>query len=83
MKSMLRGGITSLVMLAAFVSAPVLRAQANKPTKMKASAIKVEMIHSDEIKLPAESTLSFLLIDPVTVTQQTAANHNTARTPLQ
>ena len=37
----------------------------------------------EQIKLPAESTLSFLLIDPVTVTQQTAANHNTARTPLQ
>jgi hypothetical protein len=58
MKNMLRGGITSLVMLAAFVSAPVLRAQANKPTKMKASAIKVEMIHSDEIKLPAEFQVS-------------------------
>ncbi len=37
----------------------------------------------EQIKLPAESTLSFLLINSVTVTQQTATNHNTARTPLQ
>jgi hypothetical protein len=31
-----------------------LRAQEHKPAKIKASAIKVEMIRSEEIKLPAE-----------------------------
>ncbi len=36
----------------------------------------------EQIKLPAESTLSFLLINTVTVMQQTANNRNAARTPL-
>jgi hypothetical protein len=31
-----------------------LRAQEQKPARIKVSAIKVEMIHSEEIKLPAE-----------------------------
>ena len=31
-----------------------MRAQEQKPAKMKASAIKVEMVHADEIKLPAD-----------------------------
>lgn len=34
--------------------APFLRAQDKPVTKIKTSAIKVEMIQSDEIKLPAE-----------------------------
>jgi hypothetical protein len=58
MKSMLRSGIVGLALLAAVATAPVVRAQANKPAKIKASAIKVEMIHSDEIKLPAEFQVS-------------------------
>lgn len=37
----------------------------------------------EQIKLAPEATLSFLLINPVTVTQQTADNHNAGRTPLQ
>ncbi len=36
----------------------------------------------EQIKLAPESTLSFLLINTVTVTQQTANNRNAARTPL-
>jgi hypothetical protein len=57
MKSLLRSGIVGLALLAAVATAPVLRAQ-SKPAKIKASAIKVEMIHSDEIKLPAEFQVS-------------------------
>jgi hypothetical protein len=34
--------------------APLLRAEGKPASKIKASAIKVEMIQSDEIKLPAE-----------------------------
>jgi outer membrane lipoprotein SlyB len=37
----------------------------------------------EQIKLAPEATLSFLLINPVTVTQQAADNHNAGRTPLQ
>jgi len=37
----------------------------------------------EQIKLAPESTLSFLLINPITVTQQTADNRNAGRTPLQ
>jgi len=36
------------------VDATSLQAQNNQPAKIKASAIQVEMIQSDEIKLPAE-----------------------------
>lgn len=39
---------------AAFVASPL----AAQPVKAKASAIQVEMIHSDEIKLPAEFQIS-------------------------
>src|SRR5260370_26000178 len=35
-------------------SASQLLAQKNKPAKIKAAAVQVEMIQSDEIKLPAE-----------------------------
>jgi hypothetical protein len=37
---------------------PLLRAQEKQPAKIKASAIKVEMIQSDEVKLPAEFQVS-------------------------
>jgi len=37
----------------------------------------------EQIKLAPESTLSFLLINPITVTGQTADNRNAGRTPLQ
>ena len=36
-----------------------------------------------QITLSPESTLSFLLINPITVTQQSANNRNAGRTPLQ
>jgi hypothetical protein len=36
-----------------FAASPLL-AQKSKPTKIKAAALQVEMIESDEIKLPAE-----------------------------
>jgi hypothetical protein len=36
-----------------FIACPLL-AQENRPAKIKAAAIQVEMIQSDEIKLPAE-----------------------------
>ena len=37
----------------------------------------------EQINLAPESTLSFLLINPITVTQQSANNRNAGRTPLQ
>jgi hypothetical protein len=58
MKNILRAGIAAAALLAVLVGGPVLQAQENKPAKIKASTIKVEMIHSDEIKLPAEFQVS-------------------------
>jgi outer membrane lipoprotein SlyB len=37
----------------------------------------------EQITLAPESTLSFLLINPITVTQQSANNRNAGRTPLE
>jgi hypothetical protein len=37
----------------------------------------------EQIKLAPEATLSFLLINTVTVTEQASNNHNAGRTPLQ
>jgi hypothetical protein len=54
MRNLLRGGTVSAFLLTALIAGSVSRAQENKPVKIKASAIKVEMIQSDEIKLPAE-----------------------------
>ena len=55
MTTILRGIIAGVLGLTALASGGALRAQGQKPAKkMKASAIKVEMIQSDEIKLPAE-----------------------------
>jgi hypothetical protein len=46
-------------LLAAMLFAgPALRAQEKQPAKIKASSIKVTMIESDEIKLPAEFQVS-------------------------
>jgi len=52
-----RGVAIFLVSFAAF-TAPALRAQEKQPVKMKASAIRVAMIESNEIKLPAEFQVS-------------------------
>src|SRR5580693_1754367 len=50
-----RGGVAIALVLTAVLVTPMLSAQEEqKPAKMKASAIKVEMIHADEIKLPAD-----------------------------
>jgi hypothetical protein len=55
MKTVLRTMIAGVLGLTALAGGGTLRAQQQKPAKkMKASAIKVQMIHSDEIKLPAE-----------------------------
>jgi len=53
MKIPLRQAIGLCVYTLAFAASPLL-AQKNQPAKIKASAIQVEMIQSDEIKLPAE-----------------------------
>jgi hypothetical protein len=48
-------GITSVVLVAMFCVAPIAGAQKKTtPAKMKAGAIKVILIDSNEIKLPAE-----------------------------
>src|SRR5258706_4997429 len=53
MKRILDAGIKLSLFLLIFSASP-LRAQKNKPAKIKAAALQVEMIQSDEIKLPAE-----------------------------
>jgi len=53
MKRILNAGIRLSLLTLVFAGAPLL-AQESKPAKIKASAIQVEMIQSDEIKLPAE-----------------------------
>ena len=54
MNTVHRGIIAALLGLTALAGGGALRAQEQKPAKIKASAIKVEMIRSEEIKLPAE-----------------------------
>jgi hypothetical protein len=54
MRAIVRGVSTGMLALLALAAGTALRAQEQKPAKMKASAIKVEMIHADEIKLPAD-----------------------------
>ena len=59
MKTIFRGGFAVTLALTAILVSPVSHAQEKqKPAKIKASAIKVEMIQSDEIKLPAEFQVS-------------------------
>src|SRR5258706_11602704 len=53
MKRILNAGIKLYLFTLIFAASPLL-AQKNKPAKIKAAALQVEMIESDEIKLPAE-----------------------------
>jgi hypothetical protein len=57
MKRMLRG-IAASALLTILFAAPIVRGQEKQPAKIKASAIKVTMIQSDEVKLPAEFQIS-------------------------
>jgi hypothetical protein len=52
-----RGVVVLLAGITVF-TAPILRAQEKPPVKMKAAAIRVAMIESNEIKLPAEFQVS-------------------------
>jgi hypothetical protein len=59
MKTTLRYVVGIALLLLLVSTAPGLRAQEKQqPAKMKASAIQVKMIESDEIKLPAEFQVS-------------------------
>jgi len=59
MKNVIRGMCGMALLLSLAAGAPDLRAQEKQaPVKIKASAIQVEMIQSDEIKLPAEFQVS-------------------------
>ena len=57
MKRILSAVIRLSVSTLLFAAGPLL-AQKNQPAKVKAAAIQVEMIQSDEIKLPAEFQIS-------------------------
>jgi hypothetical protein len=50
--------VLKLSLLVMTFSASTLLAQEKKPAKIKASAIQVKMIESDEVKLPAEFQIS-------------------------
>ena len=58
MKRGLDREIACALTLLMFFAAGAVRAQEKAPAKMKASAIQVKMIESDEIKLPAEFQVS-------------------------
>ncbi len=58
MKRILASAAPVLLLIIALVAAPLARAATAKPAKMKASAIQVMMVESDEIKLPAEFQIS-------------------------
>ncbi len=53
MNRILSAGFRLSLFTLIFAASPLL-AQKNKPAKIKAAALQVEMIQSDEIKLPAE-----------------------------
>ena len=53
MRHILNTGIGLFVVIMVFVAFPLF-AEKNQAVKIKAAAIQVDMIHSDEIKLPAE-----------------------------
>jgi hypothetical protein len=53
MNRILSAGFRLFLFTLIFAASPLL-AQKSKPTKIKAAALQVEMIESDEIKLPAE-----------------------------
>jgi hypothetical protein len=54
MKHLLRTVTTFYLFTAMLYAGPILHAQGKPKSKIKVSAIRVEMIQSDEIKLPAE-----------------------------
>jgi hypothetical protein len=54
MRTVHRWATAVVVGLTILAAGPFLRAEQQKPAKIKAAAIKVQMIQSDEIKLPAE-----------------------------
>jgi len=54
MRTVHRWGTAGVVGLTILAAGTFLRAEQQKPAKIKAAAIKVQMIQSDEIKLPAE-----------------------------
>jgi hypothetical protein len=58
MKVVFERGMVCAVLLAGLFAGAFLRAQEKQPAKIKASAIQVKMIESDEIKLPAEFQVS-------------------------
>jgi hypothetical protein len=58
MKRILASAAPMPLLILALVAAPLARAATGKPAKMKASAIQVMMVESDEIKLPAEFQVS-------------------------
>ena len=58
MKRVLASAAPMSLLILALVAAPLGRAAEGKPVRMKASAIRVLMIESDEIKLPAEFQVS-------------------------
>jgi len=58
LKIMLENFSVCALLAVTFFSGPALRAQEKQPAKIKASSIKVTMIESDEIKLPAEFQVS-------------------------
>lgn len=58
MNGCFRSGIAALVLFTIFFATSEARAQEKPAAKMKASAIQVMMIQSDEIRLPAEFQVS-------------------------
>jgi hypothetical protein len=58
MKRMLERRMVCSLLITMLFAGWVLRAQEKQPAKLKASAIKVTMVESDEIKLPAEFQVS-------------------------
>jgi hypothetical protein len=58
MKRILRRRVVPFLATIVVFAGPILRAQEKRPAKIKASAIKVTMIESNEIKLPAEFQVS-------------------------
>ena len=57
MRNIFRNALTGFVLLT-LCFAGVLRAEAKQPAKMKASAVEVKMIPSDELTLPTEFQIS-------------------------
>lgn len=58
MKGIFEAAAALSALTAAFLTGPILYAQEKPPAKIKASAIGVEMVQSEEVKLPAEFQVS-------------------------